>query len=69
MKMNDSQKSPHLNVAEVGAYLRLKKRTLNNMRWMGTGPNFRKHGGRVFCHIDELKEWSLETRANSTSNY
>lgn len=68
-KMTDNQKSPYLNVAEAGAYLRLKKRTLNNMRWMGTGPNFRKHGGRVFYHIDELKEWSLETRAKSTSNY
>ena len=68
-KKTDNQKSPYLNVAEAGAYLRLKKRTLDNMRWMGTGPNFRKHGGRVFYHIDELKEWSLETRAKSTSNY
>ena len=67
--MTDNQKSPYLNVAEAGAYLRLKKRTLDKMRWMGTGPNFRKHGGRVFYHIDELKEWSLETRAKSTSNY
>ena len=68
-KMTDNQKSPYLNVAEAGAYLRFKKRTLDNMRWMGTGPNFRKHGGRVFYHIDELKEWSLETRAKSTSSY
>ena len=67
--MNDSQKSPYLNVDEAGTYLRLKKRTLDNMRWMGTGPIFRKHGGRVFYHIDELKEWSLETRTKSTSSY
>jgi hypothetical protein len=67
--MTDNQKSPYLNVAEAGAYLRLKKRTLDNMRWMGTGPNFRKHGGRVFYHIDELKKWSLETRTKSTSNH
>jgi hypothetical protein len=39
------------------------------MRWMGNGPNFRKHGGRVFYHIDELKEWSLKTRGKSTSRY
>jgi Helix-turn-helix domain len=67
--MEDNQKSPYLSVDEAGTYLRLKKRTLDKMRWMGTGPNFRKHGGRVFYHIDELKEWSLETRAKSTSNY
>jgi Helix-turn-helix domain len=61
--------NPFLNVREASNFLRLKKRTLDNMRWMGTGPSFRKHGGRIFYHIDELKEWSLETRANSTSQF
>jgi hypothetical protein len=50
--MNDKQTSPNLKVAEAGTYLRLKKRALDNMRWMGNGPNFRKHGGRVFYDID-----------------
>lgn len=36
------------------------------MRWMGTGPIFRKHGGRVYYHIDELQEWSMERRVKST---
>jgi hypothetical protein len=67
--MNDKQTSPYLSVAEAGTHLRLKKRTLDNMRWMGNGPNFLKHGGRVFYHIDELKAWSLATRAKSTSDY
>jgi hypothetical protein len=67
--MEEIHQNPFLNVKEAGAFLRLKKRTLDNMRWMGTGPNFRKHGGRVYYHIDELKEWSLETRAKSTSQY
>ena len=58
-----------LNVSEAGAFLRLKKRTLDNMHWMGTGRSFRKHGGRVFYQIDELKVWSLETRAKSTSQF
>jgi hypothetical protein len=56
MQMNDNHSNPFLNVREAGQYLRLEKRTLDNMRWMGTGPNFRKHGGRVYYHIDELKE-------------
>ena len=67
--MEEKHQNPFLNVNEAGAFLRLKKRTLDNMRWMGTGPNFRKHGGRVYYHIDELKEWSLETKAKSTSQY
>ena len=67
--MDENRQSPFLTVAEASAFLRLKKRTLDNMRWMGTGPNFRKHGGRVYYHFDELKEWSLETRAKSTSEY
>ena len=67
--MEDERQSPFLNVREAGAFLRLEKRTLDNMRWMGTGPNFRKHGGRVYYHLDELEEWSLETRSKSTSQY
>jgi hypothetical protein len=67
--MEDINQNPFLNVGEASDFLRLKKRTLDNMRWMGTGPSFRKHGGRIFYHIDELKEWSLETRANSTSQF
>jgi hypothetical protein len=68
--MDETNRNPFLTVAEAGAFLRLKKkRTLDNMRWVGNGPNFRKHGGRVFYHIDELKEWSLETRTKSTSQY
>jgi hypothetical protein len=67
--MEETNRNPFLTVAEAGPFLRLKKRTLDNMRWVGNGPNFRKHGGRVYCHIDELKEWSLETRAKSTSQY
>jgi hypothetical protein len=65
--MEQLNQNPFLNVAEAGDFLRFKKRTLDNMRWRGTGPSFRKHGGRIFYHIDELKEWSLATRAKSTS--
>jgi hypothetical protein len=67
--MDDLNQNPFLNVREAGDFLRLKRRTLDNMRWMGTGSTFRKHGGRIFYHIDELKEWSLATRAKSTSQF
>ena len=48
------------------AHLRLERQTRDNMRWMGTGPIFRKHGGRVYYHIDKLQEWSMERRVKST---
>jgi hypothetical protein len=67
--MTDISDNPFLTVTEAAAYLRLKKRTLDNMRWMGLGPQFRKHGGRIYYHVDELKEWSLRSRRNSTSEY
>lgn len=67
--MAENTETPFLTVEEAARYLRLKKRTLDNMRWMGTGPKFRKHGGRIFYHLDDLKEWSLNSRRRSTSEY
>jgi hypothetical protein len=32
------------------------------MRWQQTGPDSRKHGGRVVYHIDDLDAWSRERR-------
>jgi putative transposase len=51
--MEENHQSPFLNVNEAGAFVLLKKCTLGIMRWMGTSPNFRKHGGHVHYHIDE----------------
>lgn len=59
--------SPYVSVAEAAAYLRLKRRTLDNMRWAGGGPRYRKHGGRVFYHRDELEAWSKRREYRSTS--
>lgn len=50
--------SPYVSVAEAATWLRLKRRTLDNLRWLGGGPKYRKHGGRVFYHRDELERWS-----------
>lgn len=67
--MTEDSETPFLTVKEAATYLRLKKRTLDNMRWMGTGPKFRKHGGRIFYDMGDLKEWSLNSRRRSTSEY
>ena len=59
--VNQTQKtpdSPFLNTEEAAQFVRLAQKTLENRRSMGTGPPFRKHGNRVYYHIDELREWS-----------
>ena len=67
--MKTDTDNPFLTVAEAASYLRLKKRALDDRRWMGTGPKFRKNGGHIYYHADELKERSLNSRRNSTSEY
>ncbi len=62
-----SQSSPFLTVAEAANYLRLGARTLDNLRWIGTGPKFRKHGGRIVYHKDDLDAWSKTRLRISTS--
>jgi hypothetical protein len=65
--MNDNHNNPYLTVREAGAYVLLAKRTFDNIRWMGTGPMFRKQGGRIYYRVEDLKEWSLESRCKLTS--
>lgn len=50
--------SPYLNVDEAARYLLLTTKTLNNYRWAGYGPKYRKHGGRVVYRKDDLDHWS-----------
>jgi len=56
-----------LTTLEAAELLRLKTHTLENMRWQGTGPPFRKHGGRVFYNRGELRAWSDQARRRSSS--
>lgn len=60
--------TPFLDTEEAADYLRLKKRTLDNMRWLGTGPRYRKHGGRIRYHIEDLQAWSACQQRLSTSD-
>ncbi len=61
------EQSPYLSVERAALYLGLKRRTLDNMRWSGGGPKYRKHGGRVLYHIDALENWSKSREYASTS--
>lgn len=55
------------SVVEAAHYLRLKRRTLDNLRWSGGGPKYRKHGGRVLYRREDLDAWSKSRAYLSTS--
>lgn len=52
-----------LIVPEAAEELRMAKRTLDNHRWKGTGPKFRRHGGRIVYRRGDLLAWSEERAA------
>lgn len=62
------EESPFLHPDEAAKYLRITRRALENFRVTGKGPAYRKHGGRVVYHIDELDEWSQNRRYRSPSD-
>lgn len=50
--------SPFYTTIEAAEFLRLKPKTLRNMRWRGEGPKYRKHGSKVLYDITELRNFS-----------
>ena len=60
--------SPYLQPDEAASYLRITLRSLENFRVTGKGPAYRKHGGRVVYHIEDLDEWSQHRRYRSPSD-
>ena len=58
----DRRQSPLLTIAEAAEMLKLRKHTLESMRWQGTGPPFRKHGGRIFYLHHDLQKRSENGR-------
>jgi len=63
---NGKDGSPFLNTAEAARYLKLAQNTLEKMRSVGGGPQFRKHGRYVRYTIPELDFWSAAQTKRST---
>ncbi len=63
-----SKASPFLSNAEAARYLCLSPRTLEKLRVVGGGPQFRKFGRRVLYARDELEVWASKRRCDSTSD-
>lgn len=62
-----SVETPYLTVSEAAEYLRLRRSTIDHYRCSGAGPKYRKHGGRVTYHIDDLDAWSKSKSYNNTA--
>lgn len=60
--MCDGREFPFLTIDETATLLRVNRRTLDNHRWKQTGPPYRRHGGRILYHRDEVIKWSEENR-------
>ena len=58
----------HLRTPEAARFLGLSDRTLDKHRSYGTGPVYRKIGGRVVYTLDDLLAWSERGARISTSD-
>ena len=48
----------YLRTPEAARFLSLSARTLEKHRTYGTGPAYRKLGGRVVYSVDDLQAWA-----------
>jgi len=58
----------HLRTAEAARFLGLSDRTLEKHRSYGTGPIYRKIGGRVVYTMEDLRAWSERGARRSTTD-
>lgn len=58
----------YLRTPEAARFLGLSDRTLEKHRTYGTGPAYRKLGGRVVYSLDDLRAWAERGTKVSTSD-
>jgi predicted DNA-binding transcriptional regulator AlpA len=58
----------YLRTPEAARFLSLSGRTLEKHRTYGTGPAYRKLGGRVVYALKDLKAWADRGTRTSTSD-
>lgn len=57
-----------LRTQEAARYLGISLRTLEKHRTYGTGPTYRKIGGRVLYAVEDLQAWTATGARKSTSD-
>jgi predicted DNA-binding transcriptional regulator AlpA len=69
MQLNVAALPPrYLRTKEAAEFLSLSARTLEKHRTYGTGPAYRKLGGRVVYSLDDLEIWADRGAVTSTSD-
>lgn len=58
----------YLRTDEAAQFLGLSPRTLEKHRTYGTGPIYRKLGGRVVYAVADLQQWADLGKVSSTSD-
>lgn len=58
----------YFRTPEAGRYLGLSGRTLEKHRTYGTGPRYRKIGGRVVYALSDLEAWADQGAQISTTD-
>ncbi|QND66372.1 helix-turn-helix domain-containing protein [Mesorhizobium loti] len=58
----------YLRTQEAARFLGLSERTLEKHRTYGTGPVYRKLGGRVVYSVEDLQSWADRGLVTSTSD-
>lgn len=58
----------YLRTKEAAHYVGLSARTLEKHRTYGTGPAYKKIGGRVVYTLEELRAWADRGSCASTSD-
>jgi hypothetical protein len=58
----------YLKTPDAAIHLGLSARTLEKHRCYGTGPVFRRLGGRIVYAIDDLEAWAALGSRRSTSD-
>jgi predicted DNA-binding transcriptional regulator AlpA len=58
----------YLRTPEAGRHLGLSGRTLEKHRTYGTGPRYRKIGGRVVYALSDLEAWAEQGAQISTTD-
>ena len=56
-----------LTQAELAARFRVSPRTLERWRWLKTGPNYTKLGGRVVYALADVETYERRRRAETHS--
>ncbi|PZU68693.1 helix-turn-helix domain-containing protein [Sphingobium sp.] len=69
MQQETTHLSPRfLRTKEAAEFLSLSARTMEKHRTYGTGPAYRKLGGRVVYTVEDLEAWAARGTVTSTSD-